>query len=92
MNFELSWNSHSSPIGMGWTNPDGRELFRGSISFEFDKVKHSLTFFYKNGNPDRPLIVGFPGYLADASGSGVFFDFVDFRFSDCTVLGKTTAK
>ena len=86
MEYQISWSEHHQSMGMGWNNQDGRQLFRGVISFLEDNTKHSLTFFYKDGQPNRPLVIGFPGYLADASGSGVFFDCVGQRFKDCTIV------
>ena len=73
-------------VGLGWVLRDGRGLLPATISCYIDGVKCSLTAQIKNGQEGKPLIVGFPGYLSDADGSGNFFDSLNEDYTSYTVV------
>ena len=72
---------------LGWrNNHDNRSLISSKLSASIDGRKESIHFIHKKGSEGKPLIIGFPGYLADVQGQGVFFDFYSSKYIDYPIV------
>ena len=70
----------------GWSANDNRPLRTLLTSATIDNSVCNLTALIKEGQTGEPLIIGFPGYLSDSSGQGIFFDFIDDTYKSYTIV------
>ena len=85
--FSISISDRSDQfVSTGWTANDNRPIKNLFTTCSIDDTICNLTAIIKEGEVGEPLIVGFPGYLADATGRGTFFDFVDDTYKTYTVV------
>ena len=73
---EITWSTPPTTfLGHGWSIKDGRPLSKLKASCYIENILCTLTAYIKEGEVGKPLVIGFPGFLSDATGQGIFFDF-----------------